>query len=144
MTLKAIPRAFIATVRTAVLIMLGLASDLEAAPADPRSMLSIMRLDHASDLRAMPAADANTAEDANTISIKDFHFSPMSLAVPAGTMVTWKNLDGEPHTVVSIEGVFRSGGLDQDDSFTFKFDKPGTYKFVCSIHPQMLGTIVVK
>jgi hypothetical protein len=52
--------------------------------------------------------------------------------------------DGEPHTVVSIEGVFRSGGRDQDDSFTFKFDKPGTYKFVCSIHPQMKGIITVK
>jgi plastocyanin len=44
---------------------------------------------------------------------------------------------------VSNDGLFRSGGLDQNDSFTFKFDKPGTYKFLCSIHPQMLGTIVV-
>jgi plastocyanin len=143
MTLKAIPRAFTAPIGATVLL-LGLASGLEAAPAETRSMLSIMHLDHASDLRAMPASDANTAADTNTIAIKDFHFSPISLAVPAGTTVTWKNLDGEPHTVVSIEGVFRSGGLDQDDSFTFKFDKPGTYKFVCSIHPQMLGTILVK
>jgi plastocyanin len=103
-----------------------------------------MHLDHASDRRASPAADANGAADANTIVIKDFHFSPMSLTVPVGATVTWENLDGEPHTVVSIEGVFRSGGLDQDDNFTFKFDKPGTYKFVCSIHPQMLGTIIVK
>jgi plastocyanin len=91
-----------------------------------------------SGVRAEPEADANI------VIIKNFDFSPMSLAIPAGTTVTWKNLDGEPHTVVSIEGVFRSGGLDQDDSFTFKFDKPGTYKFVCSIHPQMKGTITVK
>ena len=143
MTLKAIPRAFIATVSASTL-MVGLASGLHAAPVEPQSMLSIMHLDHASDLRAMLAADADTATDENTVVIREFHFAPMSLAVPAGTTVTWKNLDGEPHTVVSIEGVFRSGGLDQDDSFTFKFDKPGTYKFVCSIHPQMLGTIVVK
>ena len=91
-----------------------------------------------SDLHAAPAAAANT------IVLKDFHFSPMSLTVSPGATVTWKNLDEEPHTVVSVEGLFRSGGLDQDDSFTFKFDKPGTYKFLCSIHPQMLGTIVVK
>ena len=91
-----------------------------------------------SDLHAAPAGEANT------IVLKDFHFSPMSLAVPAGATVIWKNLDGEPHTVVSDTGLFRSGGLDQNDSFTFKFDKPGTYKFICSIHPQMLGTIVVK
>ncbi len=34
--------------------------------------------------------------------------------------------------------------LDTNDSFEFKFDKPGTYRYVCSIHPQMMGTIVVK
>ncbi|SRR6266567_1564910 len=91
-----------------------------------------------SDLHAAPATEPNT------IVLKDFHFSPMSLTVPAGATVIWKNLDGEPHTVVSDAGLFRSGGLDQDDSFTFKFDKPGTYRFICSIHPSMMGTIVVK
>ena len=100
--------------------------------------LSAGTLTLGSDLRAAPAADANT------IVLKDFHFSPMALTVQAGTTVVWKNLDGEPHTVVSDSGLFRSGGLDQNDSFTFKFDKPGTYKFLCSIHPNMMGTIVVK
>ena len=99
---------------------------------------AVLMLSAASDLHAAPAAEANT------IVLKDFHFSPMSLAVSVGATVIWKNLDGEPHTVVSVEGLFRSGGLDQNDSFTFKFDKPGTYKFLCSIHPQMLGTILVK
>src|SRR5580700_9336174 len=68
------------------------------------------------------------AQDANTIIMKNFDFSPMMLTVKAGTTVTWKNLDGEPHTVVSPDGVFRSHALDQGDAFTFKFDKPGTYK----------------
>jgi plastocyanin len=90
------------------------------------------------DLHAAPATDANT------IVLKDFHFSPMSLTVPAGTTVIWKNLDEEPHTVASDAGLFRSGGLDQNDSFTFTFDKPGTYRFLCSIHPSMMGTILVK
>ncbi len=91
-----------------------------------------------SDLRAAPPGDANT------IVLKDFHFAPMSLTVPTGATVIWKNLDGEPHTVVSDAGLFRSGGLDQNDSFTFKFDRPGTYRFLCSIHPSMMGTIIVK
>src|SRR5260221_3582946 len=86
---------------------------------------------------------ANAAE-ANTIVLRNFHFSPMSLTVPAGTTVLWKNLDEEPHTVVSDSGLFRSGGLDRNDGFAFTFDKPGTYKFVCSIHPTMTGTIVVE
>jgi plastocyanin len=82
--------------------------------------------------------------DQNTISIKDFMFAPTSLTVPVGTTVHWKNLDGEPHTVRGIDFAFRSNPLDQNDDFTFKFDKPGTYRYVCSIHPQMVGTIVVK
>ena len=85
-----------------------------------------------------------SAVEANTIVMKDFHFSPMSLDVPLGTTIIWKNLDEEPHTVASDSGLFRSGGLDRNDSFTFTFDKPGTYGFICSIHPTMKGTIVVK
>jgi plastocyanin len=45
--------------------------------------------------------------------MKNFDFSPMAIAVPAGTTVIWKNLDGEPHTVVSTDGLFRSKALDQ-------------------------------
>jgi plastocyanin len=84
------------------------------------------------------------AQDANTIVMKNFDFSPMMLTVKAGTTVTWKNLDGEPHTVVSPDGVFRSHALDQGDAFTFKFDKPGTYKYICSIHPKMRAAIIVQ
>jgi plastocyanin len=79
-----------------------------------------------------------------TISIHDFSFSPTSITVVVGTTVRWKNFDGEPHTIRSIDTSFRSDPLDQNDSFTFRFDKPGTYRYVCSIHPQMVGTIVVK
>ena len=92
----------------------------------------------ASDLEAAQAADANT------IVLEHFHFAPVSLTVTAGTTVSWENRDEEAHTVVSNDGLFRSGGLSQNDVFTFKFDTPGTYRFLCSIHPQMIGTIVVK
>jgi plastocyanin len=80
----------------------------------------------------------------NTVLIKNFDFSPMALTVPVGTTVVWKNLDGEVHTVVSTDGSFRSGALDQDDAYTHKFDKPGTYKYVCAIHPKMTASITVK
>jgi plastocyanin len=79
-----------------------------------------------------------------TVSIREFSFSPVAMTVAPGTTVRWKNLDGEPHTVRSVDATFRSDPLDQNDSFAFKFDKPGTYRYVCSIHPQMIGTIVVK
>lgn len=80
----------------------------------------------------------------NAVIIKNFAFAPMSLSVKAGTSVTWKNLDGEPHTVTSVDGLFRSGAIDQNESFTFKFDKPGTYKYLCSIHPKMMAAIIVQ
>jgi plastocyanin len=90
------------------------------------------------------AAVIATASDATTISIHEFMFAPTSMTVSAGTTVRWKNLDGEPHTVRSVDTTFSSNALDENDSFAFKFDKPGTYRYVCSIHPQMVGTIVVK
>ncbi len=90
------------------------------------------------------AAAVVAAADATTISIREFMFAPTSMTVTVGTTVKWKNLDGEPHTVRSVDATFASNALDQNDSFAFKFDKPGTYRYVCSIHPQMVGTVVVK
>src|ERR1700733_11387386 len=88
---------------------------------------------------SVSAIDPAKAQDADTVVMKNFDFSPMTLTVKAGTTVTWKNLDGEPHTVVSPDGVFRSHALDQGDTFTFKFDKTGTFKYICSIHPKMMA-----
>lgn len=91
----------------------------------------------------LAAASGNAQAESAIVVMKNFDFSPMSLAVRAGTTVIWKNTDGEPHTVVSVDGTFRSPALDQDDTFAFKFDRAGTYKYVCSIHPRMTGTISV-
>jgi plastocyanin len=82
--------------------------------------------------------------DPSRIVIKDFMFVPMALTINAGSSVTWANTDDEPHTVVSDTGLFRSGAIDTNESFSFKFDQPGTYHFTCSIHPRMVGTIVVQ
>ena len=93
-----------------------------------------------------PGAQAADATPANgpRILIKDFMFQPTTLTVAAGSVVIWSNADDEPHTVTSDSGLFRSGAMDTNESFSYKFDKPGTYRFVCSIHPKMIGTIVVK
>jgi plastocyanin len=79
-----------------------------------------------------------------TIEVRDFMFRPMSLTVNAGSTVVWVNMDDEPHTIVSDTGLFRSGALDTNENFSFKFDRPGTYHFTCSIHPRMVGTVVVQ
>lgn len=87
---------------------------------------------------------AARAETPNEVVIKNFMFSPMALTIKAGSTVTWKNLDGEPHTVVNDAGLFRSAALDQNDTYQFKFDKPGVYKIFCGIHPTMKETITVQ
>jgi plastocyanin len=86
---------------------------------------------------------AAAAEDVS-ILIKNFNFGPMNVTVAPGTTVMWKNLDGEPHTVASADGLFRSQALDQNDSYRFTFDKAGTFRYICSIHPNMKATITVK
>jgi len=83
------------------------------------------------------------AQDA-TVRIKSFMFMPMAVTVHAGDTVTWTNMDEEPHTVTSDVGLFRSGGIDGGGSYSFKFEKPGVYKYTCSIHPQMIGTVTVQ
>jgi len=90
-----------------------------------------------------PGVTTTAAAADTSVSIKNFAFAPTATTVTVGTTVHWKNLDGEPHTVRSIDATFRSDALDQNDSYSVKFDQPGTYKYVCSIHPQMVGTIVV-
>jgi plastocyanin len=78
------------------------------------------------------------------IDVRNFMFAPVAMAVKAGATVTWTNMDQEPHTVMSLDGLFRSGALDTGDSFSFKFEKSGTYQYVCTIHPRMVGTVVVE
>ncbi|HEY1999578.1 cupredoxin family copper-binding protein [Paraburkholderia sp.] len=104
----------------------------------------IRRVLAASLVGSMLTAGVAQAQEPNAVTIKNFMFSPMALTVKAGETVTWKNLDGEPHTVVNDAGLFRSAALDQNDTYQFKFDKPGVYKVFCGIHPNMKETITVQ
>lgn len=98
------------------------------------------------------AADAAAAEATETeaavaeevpVSIQDFAFSPQVLEVPVGTTVTWTNNDASQHTVVADNDAFASEILAQGDTFSFTFDTPGTYDYICSLHPNMTAQIVV-
>ena len=89
-------------------------------------------------LAAAPAAAEETA-----VKIGNFTFGPQELKVKAGTTVTWTNEDDIPHTVVS-PNAFRSKVLDTDGKYSFTFTTPGTYKYFCSLHPHMTGTVTVE
>jgi plastocyanin len=91
-------------------------------------------------VRAATTADAVAPQ----IHIQNFRFDPPTLEIPAGATVTWVNQDEEVHTVTSSQGLFSSPGLDGDQQFSYRFEKPGTYEYRCALHPQMKGTIVVR
>jgi plastocyanin len=89
---------------------------------------------------AVVQAPANTA----TVQIDNFTFAPATLTVTAGTTVTWKNEDDSPHRIGDKNGTFKSPALDTDDTFSHTFSAPGEYPYICTIHPYMVGKIIVK
>jgi plastocyanin len=94
-----------------------------------------------------PAASPSAPGGGDAITIKNFAFSPATLAVNTGTTVTWTNKDSAPHIVVSDTGApqaFSSESLSDGASFIFTFTQAGTYPYHCSIHPSMKGTIMVQ
>jgi len=92
---------------------------------------------------ALALGGAQAMTQPNAVTIKNFSFG-QPISVTAGSTVTWRNSDGEPHTVVSVDGLFRSAALDTGETFSFKFTKQGTFKYVCTIHPRMVSTVTVK
>ena len=82
------------------------------------------------------------AADAQVV-IDNFTFSPTPLTVKVGATVTWVNHDDMPHSVVFPKLKLKSLAMDTDESFSHKFDQPGTYDYVCGLHPHMHGQVVV-
>ena len=85
----------------------------------------------------------------NPSSIEPYNPSPLSVSV--GTTVTWVNNDNTGHTVTegnpsgnTPPNGFDSGILGPGKTFTHTFDKPGAVQYYCTLHPTMLGEIIVK
>ncbi len=93
-----------------------------------------------------PAGEAAVAaaSSAATVEIHNFQFQPATLTVTAGTIVTWTNDDTTPHTVTENNRAFRSAALDTKDTYSHTFTTPGEYVYHCTIHPMMVGKIVVR
>jgi plastocyanin len=96
------------------------------------------------ELTAAGEAVVQAAASPATIDIDNFAFAPATLTVTAGTSVTWKNEDDSPHRIGDKNGTFTSAALDTDDTFSHTFSAPGEYPYICTIHPYMVGKIVVK
>lgn len=80
------------------------------------------------------------------IEIKNFKYSPAELKVKPGEKITVINRDIAGHSVTSDKpGLFESGvlGKDKPGSITAP-SVPGTYKFHCTPHPSIVGSLVVE
>lgn len=86
------------------------------------------------------ATDTAATDSAHTIVVDDMAYSPAAVTVPAGTTVTWAFEDGMGHDIVG-DG-FESDMLT-DATFSHTFTEPGTYEYLCSLHPNMTGKVKV-
>jgi plastocyanin len=87
--------------------------------------------------------DNTPTPGAQDVFIQNMAFSPSTITVTAGSTVTWTNKDISTHTVTSDGGLFSSGSINSNETFSFKFNTPGTYPYHCTIHTSMTGNVVV-
>ena len=71
-------------------------------------------------------------------------FSPGTVTIVAGGSVTFRNDDDREHTVTADDGAFSSGPIGEGGTWKRTFKQAGTFSYLCAIHPEMTGEVVVK
>ncbi|HEY6672586.1 MAG TPA: cupredoxin family copper-binding protein [Solirubrobacterales bacterium] len=89
-----------------------------------------------------PGGGAHKAASAS-VTIADFFFSPASVTVAIGDTVTWHNTGQAPHNATANDGSFKTPDLNQGRSASHRFTSAGTFSYICTIHPNMHGTVRV-
>ena len=116
-------------------------------PGKLRDLLGIREVAYAPKNSILAVTDTPLSAELSAgreVAIDNFSFRPASLSVAAGTSVTWVNRDDIPHTVVSADGAFpKSPPLDTGDKYAYRFARPGRFRYFCSLHPRMEGTVLV-
>jgi len=107
------------------------------------SRISFHAVDHPIAVTDLPLESDTPTSDAHAVAIDNFSFAPTRAAIAAGTTVTWTNRDDAPHNVVSTDRQFKSPVLDEGEQFSYRFERAGTYKYFCSLHPRMTGEVQV-
>ena len=87
----------------------------------------------------------HAALSGDSVTISNFKFTPASVTVSRGARITVANHDSTAHTATADDGKsFDTGDIDPGSSATVSLSKSGTYRYHCSIHPFMHGTLVVR
>ena len=91
-----------------------------------------------------PSPTVGAATGGNTVVIQNFSFHPAKLTVAPGTRLTITNRDNTAHTMSASNGAFDTGPIEGGKSATVTVNKAGTYPYICRIHSNMKGTVVVR
>lgn len=87
---------------------------------------------------------APTSDQDALIAARDHSFDQADIEVTAGTTVEWRNAGSRTHHLVrEFDGVVVDEDLLPGRTETATFDRPGTFSYYCTIHPEMAGTVTV-
>ncbi len=88
---------------------------------------------------------APTAKTVTVRAVDGNEFAPATVTINVGDTVTWVNDDpNTPHNSVSNNDLWDSGNLESGAEYSFTFEKAGAYPYVCTYHPGMNGTVIVR
>ena len=127
------------------IILVGVCGCTQTAPPvqPPATVTMPLQTTQQLTVTTIPVPQTTSSVSANTILIKNFAFDPASITVKVGSTVRWVNQDSVPHRIVFADGA-DSTVLAGMQSWSRKFDQAGTYDYACTIHPTMLGTVIVE
>ncbi len=74
-------------------------------------------------------------------SLVTYHFMPKSLHVQRGATVHWSWSSNAPHNV-TFKSISAHSATGASETFSHKFKKAGTYRYICTIH-DFKGKVVV-
>ena len=79
-----------------------------------------------------------------SVTISDFRFTPAQITIDQGDTVTWTNDGPTAHSATAPDGSFDTGIFQAGQSRSHTFSDAGTFSYICTPHPNMHGTIVVR
>lgn len=144
--MKRTPKALAGTLLSATLLFAacGSSADESGAGSTTPPAGSTAPTDPTAPAGSTPAASSPPAATATSVGIDKFLYNPDPITVAVGATVTWTNEQGFDHTVTAEDGSFDSGDIATGDTFEHTFDTAATFTYVCSIHPNMAGTVIVQ
>jgi plastocyanin len=94
---------------------------------------------------ATPVEGASSQSSVAEIEQADRRFVPDLVVVPAGSTVSFPNMDPIFHNIYSLSKSksFDLGSYDKGNTRKVTFSKPGIVEVYCHLHPNMAATVVV-